>query len=1462
MRNVLFTLLLAALVTVSLAVPNVFNYQGKLTTPDGVGINDDVDITINIYDGPDVGTATLLCTDALTDVPVVLGLFDIQYEVALDQNDLMGDLYMELIVDGNAFDPLIKLTTVPFALSAQYTDSAYYSVVAESLGAFTAADLMPNDLQGAYDEGGPGAGRRIDALNGPVDIRTAYVGPSDGRALELRTNDGVEPALYAYNAGAGPAIFCSGDLRMNGTIWSNADLRFQLDKNGDPTNNRFIVVNDTNATVFSVGEHGNATVLNEIDFKAAIFRPQTVVPTGIAGKVYYDQTDNELKWHDGTSWQDFGSGGVGTHSLQDAYDDGNAVVTTGGNAVSITAGTGTALYVTSPDANGIWNDAGYWSPTGNISLGTGFYHTDNGLFQSNTDFIVKLDANDDEDASFIVRNTVDTDVLWVEENGDVYVTGFLNVSNITNPDGDSIWIDEKLWVEELVTDTIESRGDVVFLKDAFGIRDSLWFDGEWRKTWPTGGTGGDFIWDQDTAAQDADFWIQGQGVFGGVTSYTGAKLQIGTGTSTSTLSPFAGWYRWARNVSLITSAEIASPTACTIDTISIYLGSTSSTNPWTYDSVYIWLENTASATAPTTWDISGATQVFYAVALPVPQVAGWVHFDITDFNYSAGTDNLLIWIQHGYQFSNYASGGPGWRYTTQSTNTLHSQRYIDSGGWPTTLNSSTSRPNFRLSISDYPTVVDQVVVNNGDITADGDITAGGDVSAGSLTLDYTITEWPEWLTKLDTLWAGELGDVSDTIYAMDNFYINGELIVDSIQARGSVIFFDDDIEVDGCATFGGGVVPAITVLDEDFSDATFPPTGWTSTIISGTYDWARTTLYFSSSPASARMYAPAYADNQAELITPSFDISGLSAVLTFDHCQETWGGDQDSLHVYYRVSGADPWILLERWDYSIPRSSWQSESILLPSPSADYSIRFLAFCRYGYGVYIDDVVVSAPSGAAPPAVEICAGNISADGDIEGGTFTLNGVTISDWPTGGSVDLDTLWMPSGLTTDTMVAMAQFKVFGELIADSIQADGNIIYLDDSVSIDGALSLGADSTFRDDWEALYVVTVGQNNADFQSIDEAINAIALNGWMEALIDVAPGLYPVGMANIPAGVHLRGSGMTSTTILGAVTVHGVLSRVKVMGPMTSMINGEASYCHFEGSVMAGSSTQETRISNCLFLDVMGTPSITFVERGRASDCIIRESLSINGSWVVKSCEFSARVSVQTGSGSLVEAHITGCDFTNSLTVMGSPVFAFVDACKFRTADMAAIQVMEGAMLEAKANHFVDCLVGISVGTNGSAVILSNDFAANFLSGVQVISANRADIIGNSFVSLGFSQTAINISGVSSGIIKDNSIDNCLSNGMFLSMCPPGFIVDNNVVRSSIGNGILLQGGQYNLLRNTLVANGDGASSFDLLDNTPMGSVASYNVLDTYFPIGAFQGAFNTNVAGIIWMGIQTGQLP
>ena len=122
----------------------------------------------------------------------------------------------------------------------------------------------------------------------------------------------------------------------------------------------------------------------------------------------------------------------------------------------------------------------------------------------------------------------------------VEVEGKLSVDSIESS-LDTLYLPDKVWVEELVTDTIESRGDFVFVKDALGVEDSFYFDGEWRNTWPSGA--------------DSDWVIDGDNIYSGLDGNVG----IGTDSPNALLHTY-GTGVGEGNVVFVGENKMSSPT--------------------------------------------------------------------------------------------------------------------------------------------------------------------------------------------------------------------------------------------------------------------------------------------------------------------------------------------------------------------------------------------------------------------------------------------------------------------------------------------------------------------------------------------------------------------------------------------------------------------------------------------------------------------------------------------------------------------------------------------------------------------------------------------------------------------------------------------------------------------------------------------------------------------------------------
>ena len=153
----------------------------------------------------------------------------------------------------------------------------------------------------------------------------------------------------------------------------------------------------------------------------------------------------------------------------------------------------------------------------------------------------------------------------------------------------------------------------------------------------------------------------------------------------------------------------------------------------------------------------------------------------------------------------------------------------------------------------------------------------------------------------------------------------------------------------------------IIVLEEGFEGGVIPG-GWSQEIVVGTTEWTYINGGHSSNPAAAHtgsFNAHFYnsSDESAKLITPEINLGTANeGILTFWHTQAVWAGDQDELKIYYKTSSGGAWVLLEHYTENI--TAWTERIITLPDPSTTYYVAFEGIGHYGYGVCIDDVIIT------------------------------------------------------------------------------------------------------------------------------------------------------------------------------------------------------------------------------------------------------------------------------------------------------------------------------------------------------------------------------------------------------------------------------------------------------------------------------------------------------------------------
>lgn len=164
-------------------------------------------------------------------------------------------------------------------------------------------------------------------------------------------------------------------------------------------------------------------------------------------------------------------------------------------------------------------------------------------------------------------------------------------------------------------------------------------------------------------------------------------------------------------------------------------------------------------------------------------------------------------------------------------------------------------------------------------------------------------------------------------------------------------------------------ISQITVLSQDFDSSSSIPSSWSQINVQGTSVWSinngGTFDLGASHPAAAHsgtrnayISSQSTSGNVRKLVTPSLDLSGLGNVtLVFWEARLKWGVDTDFLKVYYRTTPSGSWVQLK--SYTSATSGWVKRTITLANPSSTYYVAFEGIPKYGYGICIDDVEITA-----------------------------------------------------------------------------------------------------------------------------------------------------------------------------------------------------------------------------------------------------------------------------------------------------------------------------------------------------------------------------------------------------------------------------------------------------------------------------------------------------------------------
>jgi hypothetical protein len=160
--------------------------------------------------------------------------------------------------------------------------------------------------------------------------------------------------------------------------------------------------------------------------------------------------------------------------------------------------------------------------------------------------------------------------------------------------------------------------------------------------------------------------------------------------------------------------------------------------------------------------------------------------------------------------------------------------------------------------------------------------------------------------------------------------------------------------------------PTITTFPyaEGFESTTFPPLGWSSVILSGTYNWIRTTagtyptqLPYSGVGEAEFQSFSASSGYHARLITPPMNlVAGLGVSFQMYH-DPGYTTNFDSVSVEITTDAGTTWTSLGSYIRYAATAGWVQHTVSLAGYTGTANIAFHAWSLYGNNMFIDSVRV-------------------------------------------------------------------------------------------------------------------------------------------------------------------------------------------------------------------------------------------------------------------------------------------------------------------------------------------------------------------------------------------------------------------------------------------------------------------------------------------------------------------------